>query len=573
MIKFFDRTVSIGIKMVWCLFGLMIFWLFIVTGYTTVRMDNSAERSYIIHDSMIMNILFSILVTVLLAAAYRCFVKLFQNKTNGKDMYSHLSVTILMILLFAGIMFVISTQNQVRADQYYVVECAENIINHDYSCLGQGGYLDMYPNQLGIVLTYVFLSYIFGTFNTLAFQLINIGALGMLYKYITDFSKEIFGESTGVLSCVVMLVSLPLILYTTFVYGTILGLACSLGSLFYLYNYSKDHGPKKLVVGILLCAIAVFVKQNYLIFAIGLGIYCLLEVLVNKNMLMWLALVGILISLSFGSFVPKHLTGIVTGKNDFKGVSSLSFIAMGLQENSSLYKYNGWWNNYNADTYAKAGYDSEKQSEIAMEYIKNRALEFQNDAEYAVSFFSGKNVSQWGNPDFQGFWINQVMPHEIRMRNPKWVAALLSVRGCEAVSKCLNLLQFWIVAGSLIFSLFCKKDNGSLCLITIFIGGFIFHTFWEAKGQYTLPYFVCLLPIACAGWVYTIKQSVKLVENLKSKKRRITGIGVKKLSIIMVLALVTVVVSFCKETSMPERVFAFDQYSDYEFQEFLSDNS
>ena len=36
-------------------------------------------------------------------------------------------------------------------------------------------------------------------------------------------------------------------------------------------------------------------------------------------------------------------------------------------------------------------------------------------------------------------------------------------------------------------------------LFYIFIGGFIFHLFWEAKGQYTITYFVLLIPYCVKG--------------------------------------------------------------------------
>ena len=38
-----------------------------------------------------------------------------------------------------------------------------------------------------------------------------------------------------------------------------------------------------------------------------------------------------------------------------------------------------------------------------------------------------------------------------------------------------------------------------LLLPMIFIGGFIFHLFWEAKGQYTITYFVLLIPYCAKG--------------------------------------------------------------------------
>ena len=35
-----------------------------------------------------------------------------------------------------------------------------------------------------------------------------------------------------------------------------------------------------------------------------------------------------------------------------------------------------------------------------------------------------------------------------------------------------------------------------LFLITIFIGGFMFHILWEAKSRYIIPYVVILIPVA-----------------------------------------------------------------------------
>lgn len=35
-----------------------------------------------------------------------------------------------------------------------------------------------------------------------------------------------------------------------------------------------------------------------------------------------------------------------------------------------------------------------------------------------------------------------------------------------------------------------------ILLLTIFIGGFLFHTIWEAKSRYIIPYIVVLIPIA-----------------------------------------------------------------------------
>ena len=79
---------------------------------------------------------------------------------------------------------------------------------------------------------------------------------------------------------------------------------------------------------------------------------------------------------------------------------------------------------------------------------------------------------------------------------------MYSVRGQNFFSKILNLLQFMVLMGSLLFCVFdtSRIKNGWIMLQTIFVGGFLFHIFWEAKCQYTLPYFMLLVPLAVKGY-------------------------------------------------------------------------
>ena len=37
----------------------------------------------------------------------------------------------------------------------------------------------------------------------------------------------------------------------------------------------------------------------------------------------------------------------------------------------------------------------------------------------------------------------------------------------------------------------------------------MFHTFWEAKGQYTLPYFTLLIPLANQGYGIAVRAGMK----------------------------------------------------------------
>ena len=56
-----------------------------------------------------------------------------------------------------------------------------------------------------------------------------------------------------------------------------------------------------------------------------------------------------------------------------------------------------------------------------------------------------------------------------------------------------------IGAGCILFIKRNKWKPEQLVLLLIFLGGFAFHTIWEAKSDYVLPYFVLLIPYAAAG--------------------------------------------------------------------------
>ena len=71
-----------------------------------------------------------------------------------------------------------------------------------------------------------------------------------------------------------------------------------------------------------------------------------------------------------------------------------------------------------------------------------------------------------------------------------------------------------------------------LLLPMIFIGGFIFHLFWEAKGQYTITYFALLIPYCAKGLmdmtddiaegILTLGRNSTILETVKHFYNRLT---------------------------------------------------
>lgn len=186
----------------------------------------------------------------------------------------------------------------------------------------------------------------------------------------------------------------------------------------------------------------------------------------------------------------------ISGNTVPDGMPPISWVDMGLNENDS--SYDGWWTPDSRVLYKNSGFDRTATKSITLEHVQNRAKVFIDNPGYAIKFFSGKNASQWNNPEFNAYFINNVSS---AVDEPKYLQHLFSVHTMDIVLRILNPLQFAILAGA-VFYLLLKKDKSDISLFycVVFVGGFIFHTVWEAKGQYTLPYFVLLFPLAIEGY-------------------------------------------------------------------------
>ena len=60
-------------------------------------------------------------------------------------------------------------------------------------------------------------------------------------------------------------------------------------------------------------------------------------------------------------------------------------------------------------------------------------------------------------------------------------------------------------------------SNELVLLITIFIGGVLFHTMWEMKSRYTLPYVILLIPVSSIG-IQDIVSKISYIGGKRNEK-------------------------------------------------------
>ena len=481
---------------------------------TTFLIGDWTEKVFLTYDAAWRNVLYLALFAAALFFLGRVSkVEAFIKRVNDEpDFYAKWQVGLLGAGTLMAILWVYGNQIIPEQDQLYVMQAADRLNMGNYEDFQPGGYLSMYPNQTGLLLLELLLTKLFGGMNYVVFEAMNgeayIATLLLLPALAGKLGATPFEKLMTLLAG---LFTLPLLFYTSFQYGNLLGLALALGAMYFELNYIEHHRVRDLVLTVLLIVVASAVKNNYLIFLVAIVLHALAEALRKKQVrgaLLAVLVVAVYALQSWGTTAAlEHKTGGDLGN----GVSTMAFVAMGLQVNPV--KCDGWYNEFNKESYIVSGYDAEKQGELAKQSISD-SVSYLKTPSNAGRFFLRKNASQWADPLFQSLWTSQV--RQTQNERPGWLNRVLSPKGSTALGQFLDVLQFWAYAGALFYLIFGRKREGffeSLLLQITVLGGFVFHCVWEAKGQYTISYFVLLLPLAVLGFDALLSWIADKVQN------------------------------------------------------------
>ena len=468
---------------------------------TTFLIGDWTERVFLTYDAAWRNLLYLALFAAALFFLGRVSkVEAFIRRVNDEpDLYAKWQVGLLGVGTVLAILWVYGNQIVPEQDQLYVMQAADHLNVGNYEDFQPGGYLSMYPNQTGLLLLELLLTKLFGGMNYVVFEAMNgeayIATLLLLPALAGKLGATPFEKLMTLLAG---LFTLPLLFYTSFQYGNLLGLALALGAMYFELNYVEHHRVRDLVLTVLLIVVASAVKNNYLIFLVAIVLHALAEALRKKQVRNALLAVLVIAVYALQSWGTTAALEHKTGGDLSNGVSTMAFVAMGLQVNPV--KCDGWYNEFNKESYIESGCDAEKQGVLAKQSISDSVAYLKSPGN-AGRFFLRKNASQWADPLFQSLWTSQV--RQTQNERPGWLQRVLSPKGSTALGQFLDVLQFWAYAGALFYLIFGRKKEGffeSLLLQITVLGGFVFHCVWEAKGQYTISYFVLLLPLAVLGF-------------------------------------------------------------------------
>lgn len=405
-------------------------------------------------------------------------------------------------------LWIVVSNTKEGADQAQVLYAARDFVNGDFSKLEKDKYMGMYPYQLPLSFLYEPFYFLFGDVTPFLWQFINVFLIcGIQYLIYRISQKSIKSEQYMNYIVLFQFFDLPIILYVAFVYGTIIGLFFSLCSIEALYVFWSTGKKFHLVWVCLSMTAACLLRTNCLIFAIALFIIVILYALETKNkkILFIIPLILLLIFSTKRIIINQYeaRSGVEIGN----GVPMTMNIAMGLSENEE--KAAGWFNGFTWYTYLELECDEGAAKEFAANSISTSLNTFFSNPLGALVFFTEKINSMWLNSDFQGLWNNEHHGHYIGQA--PIIYNLFHGELYVLSGIVLNWVTFWVYFGTLCFFVTHIRTIKwrETIFALMFIGGFVFQIFWEAKAQYVIVYYVLLFPYAAIG-LQDISDRIKL---------------------------------------------------------------
>lgn len=519
------------------IFLIITIWLFLLSIFSTSRMTTDAsEFTFYIGDYAWLHLIIFLIIGIITYFLVKTEILSSLNMYFSRNYKAWLFVRNILLLVIGiiGTTWVLLTQPHAGADQYYVLKAAHDLKTGDYSYFMKGGYISKYTNQIGLLFIEYILGFIVGDYNYLFWQLLNVVMVVFTFKLFSDILSIWKLPRLASLLCILMgILFFPWTLYSVFIYGTIAGLFFSLIAFKYTILYIQDCKKNDsihvsyIIISSLGMMLSVMVKSNYLIFMIALIIYTIAHAISLKNIKVILVTLAVIAGFCIQAVFPKMVIEKISGYSLNNGASSWTWIDMGLNTiNGNIYA-DGWYNYRIASLYEANDCDPEAESLAAKAEIAQHLDNYKNNPSAFTLFLSRKIASQWNNPGFQCFWITSVRSSSIKQSSI--ITNTLSENGQTVPLNYLNILQSVILLGSLLYAidaLFHNTFNASTILPLTFIGGFIFHIFWEGKCQYTLPYFILLIPLCIMGFYNFSRHITDLSRNRLIKYGIAAAIGI-----------------------------------------------
>ncbi len=399
-------------------------------------------------------------------------------------------------------------------DQVQVYSAAMLFNEGDFRNLMPGGYIEMYPQQLGYILYLQLMFRVFGTTSYALIQVINcLFIMGILWMMSLVIDEVVENRGIQLLASLLMALQLPLYFLHTWVYGDLPFLFFAM--VFFWCFLKLAKGPRTvqngaeeekvrlrrwvfcIVLLIISACLMVLFRKNALIILIAAFLLLLLEGIFQKKRLCLLLAVGVLAVPLMTSHAVNKGYSLASGYGPLRGLPSTCWIAMGMIEGESK---PGWFNNFGVPTYYENGCDYDATSARSVEMIQYKLNEFTANPMMAVSFYKRKISTQWNDPFYNTVDLIGSDSQQVSGISG-WMEKYI-----DFVQGFLDEIQLLLYLGGVFYVLLSRKSLLYRLPEVILIGGFLFSILWEGNSRYVYPYVLMILPVAVMGWQMVVEK-------------------------------------------------------------------
>lgn len=551
----------LGLNIVMLLTLLLSMLLFAGSFLTTCYADNMETQQVLLRpDNPLWNLLELAGFGLLFCGCLYLYEKIGEKFRRG------LLVFTLTFVFGLGILLILFGRTVPAADALSVYNAAaEWILGNTDIIHPTVSYLSYYPQQIGLMAFLELLLRIWNLtglsvpawhFIKLVYVCLLCGAIWFQYLSL----QYLWPENYKKISCcylVLVCCNLPMIMYSSFVYGEIPSFAAlSVG--WYLLLRLLGSSSRILFTGfgsILFLTLSVLLRKNSLIPVIAVLLVLLFEALRpgrNGKMRLGLLIMAVCLAVTSVGILPlvQKCYEKKAGNTLSSGVTAMSYLAMGMQEAS---RGCGWYNGFNIDTYDTAGMDTALANEISRLAIDERLAYFLEHPGYTADFYLHKHLSQWADGTYasrqatlatyggRSAFFKEVYEGSLSGGYIEWCNAWQNVLYLGVLVFCIGSLKKRResrAAGHMDghtadqmaeHTAGCTADHMAehttgrtadrivghtagrtadrpgtdhlyvyVGLIAV-LGGFLFHTFWEANSRYIFSYSLLLMPYCGAG--------------------------------------------------------------------------
>lgn len=422
------------------------------------------------------------------------------------------------LLFVFSVIYILSAKHYPGSDPAKLMKAAAELLAGDFHQFETGEYMHRYPFQSGFVLYICLFLKAFGEQSYLFIQIINAAALAAAYYYISKIICIIWeedGKRYAAVNTVFMILFIPMFFYITFVYGNLLGFMLAMLAIYHELLFFRDQKYYRILLASLFIALAIIFKNNYLVVMVAMLLLLAVKFFKEKKKLVLICFAASILGcyLISGQLLALTMKSIL-GFELPAGLPKSTWVVMGLSEGGVA---PGHFNGRSVSLYKENNYDYQATNQAAIEKVVSRLNGYWEDKKKGLDFFGRKQASQWSEPTFQCFSTLSAPTGEGILVN--WSENLRAGRGSLIVVKLLNIYQTFLFVGALLYLFLYqgKRKAEELIFAIIFIGGFLFHFFWEAKSQYVLFYFVLLIPYATYGYMKLARSITKFTDRWKNR--------------------------------------------------------